>query len=123
MKARSRILLISNSTVYGRSYLDHVEEEIKNFLGRAGTVLFFPFALHDHNGYAAKASARFAALGYSLESAHQFDNPAKAVEKAAAIFIGGGNTSGARISRRGQAPVEVAPGAEISEPVGAPDAV
>jgi dipeptidase E len=92
MESRSRILLISNSTVYGRGYLDHVDGEVKNFLGRAGTVLFFPFALHDHNGYAAKASARFAALGYCLESAHQFDNPAEAVEKAAAIFIGGGNT-------------------------------
>ena len=31
MKARSRILLISNSTVHGRGYLDHVENEIKNF--------------------------------------------------------------------------------------------
>jgi dipeptidase E len=78
--------------VYGKSYLDHVEEEIKNFIGRARTILFFPFALYDRDGYAAKAKVRFAAMGYLLQSAHQMDNPKKAIEKADAIFIGGGNT-------------------------------
>jgi dipeptidase E len=92
MKSGPRILLISNSTVYGRGYLDHVEEEIKMFLGRARRVLFFPFALSDRNGYAAQAKARFATMGYSVESAHASDNPKKAVERTDAIFIGGGNT-------------------------------
>ena len=92
MKASSRILLISNSTVHGRGYLDHVEEEIKSFLGSARTVLFFPFALYDRDDYAAKAKSRFAAIGYSLESAHATDNPEKAIEQTDAIFIGGGNT-------------------------------
>jgi dipeptidase E len=92
MQSHSRILLISNSTLYGRGYLDHVEEEIKTFLGRARMVLFFPFALSDRDGYAAKAKARFAAMGYSLKSAHAADNPQQAVVKADAIFIGGGNT-------------------------------
>ncbi|MDP9187044.1 MAG: dipeptidase PepE [Verrucomicrobiota bacterium] len=92
MKSASRILLISNSTVHGRGYLDHVAEEIKTFLGGAKTILFFPFALHDRNDYTAKAKARFAAMGYSLESAHKIDNPSKAIEQADAIFIGGGNT-------------------------------
>jgi hypothetical protein len=94
MKQPSRILLISNSTVHGRGYLDHVEEEIKAFLGRAKTVLFFPFALFDCDDYAAKAKARFAATGYSLESAHTAGNPEKAIDRADAIFIGGGNTFG-----------------------------
>jgi dipeptidase E len=92
MKSSSRILLISNSTVHGRGYLDHVQEQIKTFLGGAKTILFFPFALHDRDDYAAKARARFAAMGYSLESAHTIDNPSKAVEQTDAIFIGGGNT-------------------------------
>jgi dipeptidase E len=87
-----RILLISNSTVYGRGYLDHVEEEIRNFLGAAKTVLFFPFALYDRDDYAAKAATRFAAMGYTLQSAHKIDNRFEAVEDADAIFIGGGNT-------------------------------
>ncbi len=87
-----RILLISNSTVYGRGYFDHVADETRNFLGNAKRVLFFPFALHDRDGYAAKAKIRFAELGYALESAHNAENPRKAVEEAGAIFIGGGNT-------------------------------
>jgi dipeptidase E len=92
MKSCSRILLISNSTVYGRAYLDHVAEEIKIFLGRAKTILFFPFALFDRDSYAAKARARFVAMGYSMESAHTRDNPEAAIEQTEAIFIGGGNT-------------------------------
>jgi len=92
MKSASRILLISNSTVHSRGYLDHVEDEIKAFLGPAKTVLFFPFALFDRDDYAAKAKARFAAMGYPLESAHTAGNPQKAIDRADAIFIGGGNT-------------------------------
>src|SRR5438067_11130767 len=92
MKPSSRILLISNSTVHGRGYLDHVEDEIKAFLGPAKTVQFFPFALFDRDDYAAKAKARFAAMGYSLESAHAAGDPQKAIDRTDAIFIGGGNT-------------------------------
>ena len=87
-----RILLISNSTVYGRGYLDHVEQQIKSFLGSAGKVLFFPFALFERDSYAAKAKERFAAMGYLVESAHSVPDPHKAIERTDAMFIGGGNT-------------------------------
>jgi dipeptidase E len=87
-----RILLVSNSTIHGRGYLDHVEDEIRDLLGTTRNVLFFPFALHDRDGYAAKASARFAAMGYEMTSAHNASDPDKAVAAADAIFIGGGNT-------------------------------
>src|SRR5438067_5443295 len=86
------ILLVSNSTLHGRGYLDHVEEAIRDVLGPARRVLFFPYALHDRDGYATKARARFAAMGYELNSAHSADDPRKAVASADAIFIGGGNT-------------------------------
>jgi dipeptidase E len=89
---KSRILLISNSTVYGRGYLDHVEKEIKAFLGAARKVLFFPFALFDRDAYTAKAKARFEAMGYSIEAAHAHPDPHKAIEQTDAIFVGGGNT-------------------------------
>ena len=87
-----RILLISNSTIHGRGYLDHAEAEIRDFLGDARTVLFFPFALQDRDGYAAKAGARFSEMGYEMTSAHTASDPGKAVAAADAIFIGGGNT-------------------------------
>ena len=87
-----RILLISNSTVYGRGYLDHVEDEIKEFLGNRKSILFFPFALKNWDGYAAKARERFAILGYTLTSAHAVHDKVKAIEQTDALFIGGGNT-------------------------------
>jgi dipeptidase E len=92
MKSAKRILLISNSTVYGRGYLDHVEEQIKSFLGHATKILFFPFALHDRDTYAAQAKARFAAMGYAVEAAHAVPDAREAIEQTDAIFVGGGNT-------------------------------
>ncbi|HMF46764.1 MAG TPA: dipeptidase PepE [Candidatus Udaeobacter sp.] len=92
MNSTPRILLVSNSTVYGRGYLDHVEQQIKSFLGNAGKVLFFPFALFERDSYAAKAKARIAAMGYALETAHTVSDPHKAIDQTDAIFIGGGNT-------------------------------
>ena len=92
MKSAKRILLISNSTVYGRGYLDHVEQQIKSFLGYATKILFFPFALHDRDTYAAKAKARFEAMGYSFEAVHAVPDAREAIEQTDAIFVGGGNT-------------------------------
>ncbi len=92
MKSTKRILLISTSTMYGRGYLDHVEQQIKSFLGHATKILFFPFALHDRDTYAAKAKARFAAMGYSVEAAHAVPDAREAIEQTDAIFVGGGNT-------------------------------
>ncbi len=87
-----RILLISNSTVYGRSYLDHVEGEIRDFLGESSKVLFVPFALYDRDAYTAMARTRLAAMGYELTSVHETSNVEQAVNVADAVFIGGGNT-------------------------------
>lgn len=87
-----RILLISNSTLHGRGYLDHAEDEIRKTLGNARRLLFFPFALHDRDGYAAKATERFAAMGYEMKSAHNATDAEKTVAEADGIFIGGGNT-------------------------------
>lgn len=87
-----RLLLISNSTSYGSGYLDHCAGEIQDFLGSVECVLFVPFALHDQDGYAAVARARFAQMGYRLESIHESKQPKDAVRSAEALFIGGGNT-------------------------------
>ena len=87
-----RILLISNSTLYGSGYLDHAEAEIRNFLPKAIQVLFIPFALHDRDTYAAMAGERFNRMGYRLKSIHTAADAQQAVDKAEAIFIGGGNT-------------------------------
>ena len=87
-----QLLLVSNSTLYGSGYLDHAEEEIRDFLGEAKRVLFVPYALHDRDAYAARAQQRFAKMGYELSSIHTSAHPVRAVREAEAIFIGGGNT-------------------------------
>lgn len=92
MNNSKRLLLISNSTLYGSGFLDHAETEIKDFLGNIEDILFVPFALHDLDGYAAKAQDRFGRMGYDLHSIHHAEDKKGATEEASAIFIGGGNT-------------------------------
>lgn len=87
-----RILLLSTSTVFGTGYLAYAESEIRAFLGDLKQVLFVPFALHDHDGYAAKVRAQFAAFGYCLHSLHEAGDGREAMANAEAIFVGGGNT-------------------------------
>ncbi|MDQ6894288.1 MAG: dipeptidase PepE [Acidobacteriota bacterium] len=88
-----RVLLLSSSNVHGRGYLDHAAPAIGSLLGPlSGPVLFLPFALSDWDAYAERARARFAQMGYALESLHRAANPAESVRSAVAFFVGGGNT-------------------------------
>jgi len=87
-----RVLLISNSTLYGRGYLDHAESEIRSFSHSVRRVLFVPYALYDRDAYAATAQKRFKRMGYELESIHTANDPRRAVDSAESIFVGGGNT-------------------------------
>jgi len=87
-----RVLLISNSTLYGSGYLDHAESEIRDFLGRAKKVLFVPYALYDRDAYTATAKERFHKMGCELTSVHTANDPKLAVRDTDVVFIGGGNT-------------------------------
>ena len=87
-------MLISNSTTFGRGYLDHCADAIKEMLGPSvQRVLFVPYALHDHAGYTSTVRARFERIGCAVDAVHEAsDGPVHAMERAEAIFIGGGNT-------------------------------
>lgn len=87
-----RLLLISSSAVHGTPYLSHAAEALRERLVGVKTVLFIPFALKDHGGYAAKVRAAFEEMGFGLDSLHEVSDPVAAIEKAEAIFTGGGNT-------------------------------
>lgn len=87
-----RVLLISNSTLYGSGYLDHAESEIRDFLGDIKGVLFVPYALYDRDAYSSTARERFEKMGYDLSSIHTEANPVQAVNETDVVFIGGGNT-------------------------------
>ncbi len=87
-----RLLLISNSTLHERRYLDHAEKEILDFVGPRTSVLFVPYAVYDRRAYATKAQERFREMGLSLASIHDVSNMPRAIDEAEVIFVGGGNT-------------------------------
>ncbi len=87
-----RLLLISNSTMHGRGYLEHAATALREQLAGARSVLFVPWALADHDAYADKAAPAFAALGLQFESIHRHAEPLAAIGAAGAVFVGGGNT-------------------------------
>ena len=87
-----RLLLLSNSTQFGRGYLEHAEPIVREHLQDARRLLFVPFALQDRDGYAAKARGRFADWGIEVDSLHDQDDPVAALKRAEAVFVGGGNT-------------------------------
>jgi len=89
-----KLMLVSNSTLHGGGYLDHCADAIASQLGPSIVrVLFVPYALFDRDAYTAKVRERFEAMGYGLDSVHDSpDGPVRAVERADALFIGGGNT-------------------------------
>lgn len=90
-----KLLLISNSTMPGEPYLDYPKHEIKNFLGdKPLKALFIPFAAvtFSFDQYEQMVDARFAELGFQIESIHHFNDKVRAVEEAQAIVVGGGNT-------------------------------
>lgn len=89
-----RLLLLSNSTQHGSGYLEYCQDYIKSFFTRynVAKVLFVPYAVKDHDAYAAKAKAAFQCIGMEIESIHEKPDAVEAVHESQGIFIGGGNT-------------------------------
>ncbi len=90
-----RLLLLSNSRNAGQGYLEHALDSLRDFLGSARKrVLFVPYAgvRISYDDYAANARAPFEAAGYEIVPIHEADDPARAVDEADAMAVGGGNT-------------------------------
>jgi dipeptidase E len=92
MESDKRLLLISNSTLFGSGFLDHAESELRSFLNGVSSILFIPFALHDRDAYAERVRQRLSLLGVNAQSLHNAPDKQTAVANAEAIFVGGGNT-------------------------------
>uniref|UniRef100_A0A8C7CGN9 Si:dkey-69o16.5 n=1 Tax=Oncorhynchus kisutch TaxID=8019 RepID=A0A8C7CGN9_ONCKI len=61
---KRRLLLVSNSTLHGGGYLEHCQQQIKDFFGiGVMRILFIPYALCDRDGYAKTARDKFNSLG------------------------------------------------------------
>jgi dipeptidase E len=90
-----KLLLISNSTNSGEQYLGYPMKEIKRFLGEKHLkALFIPYAAvtFSYDDYELKVRERFREAGHDIISIHHFTDPVKAVQKATAVVVGGGNT-------------------------------
>ncbi len=87
-------LLLSNSTNYGQSYMEHVKAEIADFLGDVKDVLFIPYAgvTISYDQYTATVQDNLAPFGIQVTGIHTVDDPKEAIKNAKAIAVGGGNT-------------------------------
>jgi dipeptidase E len=89
------LIVASTSTLYGCSYLDYLDEALKELFKDASEILFIPYARPggiSHDTYTQIAAKAFKNIGKELRSIHTFKNPAHAIENATGIFTGGGNT-------------------------------
>ena len=89
------IIIASTSTVHGTGYLAYILDELKVFFQDVKTILFIPYARPSgisHDEYTEKVNDTFNKIDKNAQGIHAFNNPAEAIEKAEAIFVGGGNT-------------------------------
>jgi len=87
----AELFLMSSSRVYGGGYLEYALGALLEFLGDTRTLYFAPFAIADHDGYTRDVAAAFAQHQIDVIGLHTLDARA-ALESAAALFVGGGNS-------------------------------
>jgi dipeptidase E len=83
------LLLLSNSTNYGQSFLEHAVAEIADALGGRRSLVFVPFAMSGVDQYTARVADVLADY-CDVAGAHVVGR--EGIMKADCIFIGGGNT-------------------------------
>jgi dipeptidase E len=85
------LLLLSNSTNHGSSPWAHAVEAGRPLVD-GKTVLFVPYALADHDGYTKVIREAFQPMGAEVVGVHTLPDARAAVERADAVYVGGGNT-------------------------------
>jgi dipeptidase E len=89
----TELLLLSNSTSPGLGFLEHALDAIAGVLPPGRPRLFFvPFASGDPDRYTEVLAAALAPLAVQLTAAHQCSDPVAAIDRADAVFVGGGNS-------------------------------
>lgn len=89
------MIIASTSTTHGSDYLQYILKELNLFFKDINTILFIPYARPggiSHDEYTNKAKDAFLEIDKNLIGIHMFENPLLAINKAEAIFVGGGNT-------------------------------
>ena len=89
-----RLLLLSNSTNFGGTFLGHAGDWLREHLTGARNVVFIPFAAvrFSYDEFVRKVAERFTPFGCEVQGVHAAPDPVAAVRNADAIAVGGGNT-------------------------------
>ena len=90
-----KVIIASTSTVFGGSYLDYLLPTLAEHFKNVSNLVFVPFARPggiSHEEYTEKVKPFFKQLNIEVKGIHEFENPVEAINKAEAIFTGGGNT-------------------------------
>jgi len=91
-----KLLLLSNSTNPGETYLSYPKEAIKSFLGKDlySNIVFIPYAAitFSYDEYVDKVNASLSEIDVKVRGIHTYKNAKEAVRTADVIMIGGGNT-------------------------------
>ena len=90
-----RLLLLSNSTNSGESYLGWCKQIISDFIGNtSGDIVFIPYAgvTFSYQAYTDKVNEALAEVGLRVVNIDTCTDKQRAIENATAIFVGGGNT-------------------------------
>lgn len=89
------MIIASTSTVFDGSYLDYLLPKLELHFKDCNTITFVPYARPSgltHDEYTEKVSVAFQKINKKVVGLHTFENPKEAIEKAEALFTGGGNT-------------------------------
>ncbi|GGV78281.1 peptidase E [Streptomyces gelaticus] len=86
------LLLLSNSTQFGRRYLEHALDTVTAFLPAGARLAFVPYALADYTAYTTRVREALAPSGISVRGVHENADPVAELAASDAVFIGGGNS-------------------------------
>src|SRR5258708_21996924 len=89
---RNNLLLLSNSVVFGKQYLEHVASALPEFLGDERIIHFVPYAQANRDGYYVKVREGLAPLGIRGKGLQGLGNPRQTLEEARVLSVGGGNS-------------------------------
>lgn len=88
------LLLLSNSSLPGKGYLEHAQDAIRTVVKARKNALFIPFAgvTISWDDYTKKVQQALLAIDITITPVHTAADPKQAVLDADIIIVGGGNT-------------------------------
>ena len=90
-----KLLIASSSTIHGSGFLEYLSPTLISFFEGVSSLVFIPYARPSgisYDEYTLKVAHYFNTIGIDVTGIHEFESPIEAIEKAEAIFTGGGNT-------------------------------